>query len=197
MVIQDKEISIDRKANLWHICIFEKQIILTPVRVLFMKAKSKKKLCWNCEGSVSLQVENCPYCGVYVSPENEGKDNLFAPPYSSQLETKQDIPVPPYALNNTTAEETTSLQDDDLQESEDEKTSDEVVDQIKDFIQPMILLLAGTVFFIFGLTLLLFSHEGVFTLKWNGNYWFLYLLISLPMLGFGWITLQKIKDIDN
>jgi hypothetical protein len=161
-----------------------------------MKAKPKKKLCWNCEGNVSLQIENCPYCGVYVSPGNEDKENLFSPPYGPQVENKQDIPTPPYAVNSHTLEGSTTAQDSDLQETEDEKALDEIV-EIKHFIQPLVLLLAGSVFFIFGLTLLLFSHQGVFSLKWNGNYWFLYLLISLPMIGFGWIALQRMKDLDN
>ena len=29
---------------------------------------AKKKLCWSCEGRVAKEAENCPYCGVYLSP---------------------------------------------------------------------------------------------------------------------------------
>ena len=163
-----------------------------------MKAKPKKKLCWNCEGSVSLQAENCPYCAVYLSPGNETKeDDLYSPPYSSQNESNQGIPVAPYAINDKASNDKEFL-DAEVQETE-ENTLDEglYVDQIKHVIQPLTLLLAGSVFFIFGITLLLFSHQGVFSLKWNGAYWYLYLLVSLPMLIFGWVTLQRLKDIDE
>src|ERR1700722_8685985 len=48
-----------------------------------MSQKLKKKLCWNCDGSAALEVENCPYCGVYLSPLGAGgeeKEGIFAPP---------------------------------------------------------------------------------------------------------------------
>jgi hypothetical protein len=63
----------------------------------------KTKLCWNCEGSVSRTIENCPYCGVYLSPDSEsGKEDkaspaLYKPAYSPDpVQKEREIPKAPY-----------------------------------------------------------------------------------------------------
>lgn len=153
-----------------------------------MKTKPKKKLCWNCEGNVTLQAENCPYCGVYLSPGDEAKDHPFSPPYkNTQTEGNSEVPVAPYANQE---KESSPI-------SKEETELDQDKEQITTIVQPLALLLAGSMFFIFGLALLLFSHNGVFSLHWDGNYWYIYLLISLPMLGFGWMFMRNIKDVEE
>lgn len=50
-----------------------------------MSGEAKKKLCWNCEGLVALHLENCPYCGVYLSPTETATQSMssFDPPFPS------------------------------------------------------------------------------------------------------------------
>lgn len=153
-----------------------------------MNAKQKKKkLCWNCEGNVSIEAENCPYCGVYLSPTGNAEKDLHSPPYGkTQAETPIEVPASPYATQETVTT--------DAAKAELPEKSGESFDLMKNIIQPLLLLLAGSVFFIFGLALLLFSHNGVFTLRWNGSYWFLYLLLGVPMLFFGWLSLQQLRE---
>lgn len=145
-----------------------------------MSTTQKTKLCWNCEGSVSVELENCPYCAVYLGPP-EGGDDLLDPPYRMSEEGDQQAPAAPYALEEAA----------DEQVKEAAQTS---VDEVKTVALPLAFLSLGTVFFMFGLVLLLFSHQGVLTLHWNGHYWFIYLFTALPMLFLGWRALNKLES---
>ena len=115
-----------------------------------MVGPTKKKLCWNCEGSVSLQEENCPYCGVYLSPSvgeegmQEQIEELFDPPYRINEEGRSDVPTSPFPVEAN------------LQLAEEVRGND-----LKKIVLPLSMLLSGTVFFLFGLALFLFSRQGV------------------------------------
>ena len=65
---------------------------------------------------------------------------------------------------------------------------------LKEIVLPLLLLSAGSVFFLFGLVLFLFSSDGILTLEWNGHLWYAYFIISLPLTLFGWHTLQKFDN---
>lgn len=139
---------------------------------------TKKKLCWNCEGQVELDVENCPFCGVYLGPlpsrENGRTDSsLLTPPYKI-VETEEDSPLqPPYKQTSLS----TPLEN-------SEKAS--VLPIESGTLYALTFLSAGTLLFFFSLVLLLFSEEGTLTLRWNGKLWYCYLLSALPLLYLGW-----------
>lgn len=149
-----------------------------------MNAKTKppkKKLCWNCDGSVALEIENCPFCGVYLSPMNldsKSKDrDLFSPPYKISDSADERIPEPPY-------------------KQEEESVKSEPANRILDknqsaILLPLVLMLTGTQFFIFGFAMWLFAKNGWFSLQWNAAYWALYFIIGMTALLFGWRYLQK------
>lgn len=149
-----------------------------------MSKPVKSKLCWNCEGTVSLVEETCPYCGVSVIPATlDGTYDGFAPPYRSSGSQEEMSHESPY----------------DLREEEGKPSVVEEVavaevpgDEAKRAIFAVVALLAGSVFFLFGLVLVLFSQHGVFTLQWNANYWYFYLAFSLPLLILGWRVLSKL-----
>lgn len=155
-----------------------------------MTATPKKKLCWNCEASVALHEENCPYCAVYLGPASvsgdESQNDPLAPPYKIQVMEEEggELPEAPYA-----AEES--------EEDEVELEALEPTGDMKEVAIPTSLLLGGTVFFLFGLVLLLFSQDGVFTLRWNSEYWYLYQLAAVPMLYFGWRSLNQLGDHES
>lgn len=143
----------------------------------------KKKLCWNCEGRVTLTEEYCPFCGVYLSPSTlpEGADHQqhLAPPYKLVEDPSE---------NNLDDANDTDKDDQKLEISEEQEES------FKNTLLTIFCLLGGVIFFLFGLVLLLFSQQGVFTLQWKASYWIFYLLVSLPLLLIGWNKLKTLPD---
>jgi hypothetical protein len=158
--------------------------------------KVKKKLCWNCEGNAPYEAENCPYCGVYLSPmslgNQEGKQNLFAPPYKmSESKEDQEVPASPFVAKEAEKEAEEEAKAESNSSEEQPKAID---DGMKKILVSLILLLAGSVFLLFSIVLLLFSQEGVLTLHWDSGIWFIYLIAGLPMLFIGWRYLQNLRE---
>lgn len=152
------------------------------------RQSQKKKLCWNCEGTVSFHEETCPYCGVSVIPaflEGAGAD--FSPPYSKNHEQDLEVPKSPYDLSPNLDEE----------QPENSKTETEeiqpAVDDFKSSMAAVALLLSGSVLLLFSLVLALFSRDGVLTLQWDGTIWHIYLLVGVPLFLLGWRSLMKIE----
>jgi hypothetical protein len=63
-----------------------------------MSAVPKKKLCWNCEGNVAKDIDNCPYCGVYVHGAEVEEDARWNPSYQPDSTKMEDIPSPLYQV---------------------------------------------------------------------------------------------------
>ena len=66
-----------------------------------MKKTAKQRLCWNCEGSVAMTDETCPFCGVSVVPAtlDDGSNAGFIPPYQmGGVENR--VPLSPYAAHS-------------------------------------------------------------------------------------------------
>ena len=152
-----------------------------------MSETQKKKLCWNCEGRVSFKQENCPYCGVYLSPttEGDGKDANLIPPYKL-ASSEEEVSNAPYIAKNigsaSNAEKALSVEE------------DQPKDDIRNLIVTMAMLIMGSGLFLFAIILMLFSEEGSFVLRWQSDNWYIYLLLSLPMLFLGWRYLQNISE---
>lgn len=141
-----------------------------------MNTKTNKKLCWNCEGSVEKDAVQCLYCGVTLTPSDEDND-------SSSLNSASAIPHPPYTAGDNAPQN-------GLYSSETKqiKNSSNIIGLT------FTLLLSGIVLFLFSLMLLFFSNDGVLTLQWDSDYWFIYLLISLPFLLLGWKLLRPVDE---
>ncbi len=159
------------------------------------------RLCWNCEGDVETESESCPYCGVDLggdvrAPRETSQEFAPAPAYQPvNSEEENSIPEPAYhvnesrpsaisderwnsALNNAPAKEKMKAQ----------------VDDARNWLSPLVMLLTGSVFFLFGFVLFLFGEDGVFTLRWNANFSILYLVGAVPLLYYGWQSLQKLEE---
>jgi hypothetical protein len=151
-----------------------------------MNAPTKKRLCWNCEARVSLSEENCTYCGVYLSPATfpglQQEDDIPAPMYKPEGETS--IPKSPYG---EMFEEHSSHKSSQTSHQQLPAAPELIFEPLKSVALSLGLLLGGSIFFLFGLILFLFSAEDTFTLQWNASYWYVYLLLSAPMLYFGWL----------
>jgi hypothetical protein len=145
-----------------------------------MEKNKKNKLCWNCEGRVAMDAENCSYCAVYVGPalnsEEEVQDHEIAPPYKF-IEAQE----------NTLLEEAKIA----IHHAPQENSSSE---GSKQFVLPLAFLVTGSVFCLFGLVLFLYSEQNFFTLSWKSKYWFVYVLLSLPLLVLGFNALNKLDN---
>ncbi len=149
-----------------------------------MSTAPKKKLCWNCDGRVSMQEENCPFCGVYLSPVFSGQEedkNSIAPPYRL-VTTEEEVHKAPYAVD-----------DEDSSKSEgNEAVLSEESMSVQQTIMTMAFLFAGSILLFFGSLLMIFSENGYLTLRWNGEFWYLYLALSMPLMFLGWRGLSKL-----
>lgn len=153
-----------------------------------MNKTPKNKLCWNCEASVSVTAEVCPYCGVSVVPATlDGTGHVL--PYKMSSANDKAIPPPPYAQEDQEDKDESAEQS-----SEDDEEVDVPVDQFKNILLALLLLLGGSIFFLFGLMLVLFSQNGTFTLQWDSSYWYIYSALSLPLLFIGWRVLLKLDE---
>jgi len=153
-----------------------------------MSAVPKKKLCWNCDGNVSIAMDNCPYCGVYLQPEEE---RTFWNTSSSQK--TQDLPAPVYKIHEPEEQvEEASLETEVEEEAPVSETLFSFA-KIKQDTFAALFLMSGSLFFLFSVLLLLFSQDGKLTLEWSGDLWIYFLIVSTPLLYFGWKSLQKIE----
>ena len=115
----------------------------------------------------------------------------LAPPYKIPTQSNGKAPAAPYQPHKAQEEVESSANEEAEKET---AQSDANIKDLKTVILPLILLLAGSVFFIFGAALYLFSYNGVFTLQWEADYWIYYLILAIPMLAFGWKMLENVKD---
>jgi hypothetical protein len=149
-----------------------------------MSTKTKKKLCWNCEGETLITATQCPFCGVsleVVAMENQKSKDPFSPPY--KLTSSKDVPASPYTAPS---------------QAEEEPEEKSFSNDPKSLILSVAFLLSGAAFALFGLILWLFADQtGHLNLRWNAEYWFVYLLLSLPLLYLGWKAVQQTQETDK
>ena len=167
-----------------------------------MSAVPKKKLCWNCEGNVARNIDNCPYCGVYLhASELEEENNSWNPSYRPSSKT-EEIPTPIYQMQEEDDEGESQEHDIHYEQESSEKKEETfawgaLFEQLKRDLFPTLFLMAGSVFFLFGIVLLLFSQNGTLTLQWQWGYSFYFLGAAIPLIGFGWKYLQQLESISE
>jgi len=159
-----------------------------------MATTKKQKLCWNCDGRVSLEQEDCPFCSVYLSPTAEAGDEdeqySLAPPYrptsqdDDHIQAQKSIPQSPFASQATAVPEAST----DIVDEPDHKPG------IKEMALTMILLSAGSLFFLFSIFMFLFGRNGTFSLRWETEYWYIYAFLAIPLMYFGCRGLAMLKD---
>jgi hypothetical protein len=152
-----------------------------------MSAVPKKKLCWNCEGNVSREVDNCPYCGVYLQGTELEEDSIWNPSYRPSPDKTEEIPSPLYIQEHQR----------EIEEENSEKLGNEplnwplLFNQFKKDVFPLLFLMMGSVFFLFGVVLLLFAQNGTLTLQWQGHHSLYFLLFAFPLIIVGWKYMQE------
>jgi cation transport ATPase len=165
-----------------------------------MNTAVKKKLCWNCEGNVSRDALNCPYCGVYLHREEDREEDFesdeesvppHSPPYDFASHQKQDttIPTPPYP-----SQQEPGVRIDPKNGSKKEASWMKTSTDWPRVMIPLVLLMAGSVFLLFALFIALFSQNGFLTLSWSVNTWIVFAVAAFPMLYLGWRSLRQLKE---
>jgi hypothetical protein len=151
-----------------------------------MSALPKKKLCWHCEGNIDKNLDNCPFCGVYIHSPESNESESWKPPFTLKVVAK----------NNESEED-----DDDVETSAVTSEKDSLLflqsksfAEIKNEVIPMLLLFIGSCFLLFGAVLLLFSHNGTLTLQWKSEYASYFLLVGIPALFIGFLCLGREKE---
>jgi hypothetical protein len=143
-----------------------------------MKPVDRQKMCTNCDGRIPYEATQCPYCFSSVQADTTGPSSknqsiqesltsLYAPPYKSGSPSEPEERRP-----SAKAEEGTLA------------LKNEEPAEIQGF-WPIFLLSVGANLFTLGILQFFFSESGVVKLEISSGYWFLFLLMSIPMCYFG------------
>lgn len=157
-----------------------------------MAQNQRSKMCPNCEGSVAYEVSICPYCGNSVFDKNANSasqktsDNAKSMSYEETLASLYPPPYKPKVMDNDSTFEKEEV-------SSVAQVKEEVEELPRNNLVPTMLFWIGINILVFSLILLVFSKDGFLYLKWNASFWYLYSLISLPLLYFGFKGLSSIK----
>ena len=150
-----------------------------------MKAKPKKKLCWNCEGSVARTLGNCPFCGVYLNPEEEAEiaeTEALKAPYVPRATAEESVPEAPY------------IQPVAKQAALPSEALERATPSPLKAALPLTFLMSGVISALFAFLLFFFASDGKLTLQWDADFWPFYALAALPLLFAGWKTLDSLPE---
>ena len=108
--------------------------------------------------------------------------SLYKPPYTPN---QKGFGVPSYQEESLSSYEDTTMSY--------ESSEDTASQKVEVGLWPLLFLSVGMHLLTLGLILFFFSDQGKLTLEWNSYYWFVYCLLSTPLLMFGWKLLQNNK----
>lgn len=185
-----------------------------------MRTKDKGKMCPYCEGTVPIDALECKYCGSSFARKattsayqtEDSLASLYEPPYAPTRKK------PSYGIPEQEATSAPTMHD-PMADYEDEPTvaiprspprpakaprkapgrqratknkeedNQEEIESMQ--IGSLLLLSLGGHLFTLAWLLFFFSDHGKLVLEWKSRYWFIYLLISLPLLYKGWKKLSE------
>lgn len=163
-----------------------------------MGFNDRQKICSHCDGRIAIEADTCLYCGTPLTQEKAPE-----PKHSESLSIQQSLDslYPPPYPNRNTAQMKTDKEFTGKFKTPPKETSFSgmsfpnqtapVKEQGKSSFIPILMALLGSNLFILGLMQGLFSEGGFLRLEWNSDYWFVFCLISIPMLYLG---MKKNKD---
>jgi|GEM_PF-4005143 len=129
-----------------------------------MKPNEPQKLCPNCDGRIAKDISKCPYCFTVQQSASKNISALYTP--SSYSEKPIDS-----AKKISSIEEHTSTEQGAC-------------------FWPVFFLTLASHLFTLGVLQFLFSTHGMIYLEINGKFWFLMVLISLPLF---YTSLKKLS----
>lgn len=148
-----------------------------------MKPKKRKKLCYNCDGEIDVDVIVCPFCAADLREEKPEQryESYITHVDASRHGQQASVHGADLSIDESLEEDSLNLDD------EEETTSKQKA------ILPTVLFTLGVQLCLLSVLMLLFSHKGVVLLKWDARYWFFYLAVSAPLIFFGYRSIQKIQ----
>lgn len=177
-----------------------------------MKPKKRQKLCYNCEGEVDLDVIVCPFCAADLRAEKpELSRSSFSPAVTSVKQLHAENSLYPSSFNRSSQQEAPPVRQQEappIAIAEEEITQESFyeedasnISKMKDLwnekagkslVLSLFLFTLGVQLFLLGVLFVLFSQGGVMILKWDASLWFLYIFASIPLLLFGYRSLNKL-----
>lgn len=162
-----------------------------------MNTKTHKKLCWNCDGYVHIYEIQCPYCAADLSDYACDKAKERNAPLSDSIEEvkekiQEEVPKPAYQSSYGHFEELPKHIESAPKEFEIKEEKD-----VENPLAALLLLLPGSVLFLLGLSMILFSGDGYLTFKFKSKFWYFYLVGSLPLLLLGYRALFSNKQVEK
>lgn len=176
-----------------------------------MKPVDKQKMCPHCEGRIAYEAEICPYCAQEQANEKAFQSQTPLFQNQSLQDSLTSLYTPPYSgkrplFTQSEPQSTTPFKENSMYKN---VTDEKFQDPLKAFgaaasipeteqkegessLWPTVFMVAASNFFILGLLQLFFSEEGLLKLEWDGSYWFIYCLISLPLFYLG---VKKMKSL--
>ncbi|WP_213317988.1 phage holin family protein [Chlamydiifrater volucris] len=155
-----------------------------------------KRLCWKCEGSVSIHVAQCPYCSAFLQdPPVSGSafsSCHLSPeaPQESGLEDSSGL----FSVSSSDWDSVLSTENRGYSEEHSARTdSDNRPVDWREAV-PFVMTTAGLGLTMFSLLLFLFSKDGVLTLSWNKSAMMYCLLVGAPVLYKGYKMLSSEKS---
>ena len=151
-----------------------------------MKPIDRQKMCTNCDGRIPLDVYQCPYCFMQLPVENQNQGGLFKQQNNS--ENASSLYPPPYATKFSADHEEKKGMYKTVSASVDKDpvaSLNQLESEEKQVFWPILLLsLAGNLLTL-GLLQFFFSERGVVHLEISASYWFLLILLSVPLFYLG------------
>jgi hypothetical protein len=186
-----------------------------------MHSKERQKMCTNCDGRIPLDASICPYCAADLknssTPARSNNSKEFQHHQSLQ-DSLTSFYTPPYGKNSTLFNQGSEKKEDTLfnkieppREPMVEKrfnhssssfgtpsipvdsSAEHLVDEGKSSFWPILFLSVGANLLMLGLLQLFFSDQGFLRLEWDSSYWFVYCLVALPLVFFGFKKANVLK----
>lgn len=123
-------------------------------------------------------AEPAPELSSFSSPFDSNQENYFL----SEQNLQPGVSSTPQEAHSSSHARPTTLQN----------NSSSMNNVSKLTLRALLLLLPGAIFLLFAMILILFSQDGHLSLQWNAKYWFVYLVVSAPMLYIGFKTLSQL-----
>jgi len=169
-----------------------------------MKPVDRQKICSHCDGRIAVEAEHCPYCGTISAPPVEmaaptplfdhqsiqdSLTALYTPPYSNQsssiMKSDKEKNKPKQVFKESHENQlNASLGKFNYSQGSINVDSEEKVEEKSSF-GPLLFLLLGGNLLIIGLLQFFFSEGGILRLEWDSKYWFIYCLLAIPAIYFG------------
>lgn len=148
------------------------------------------KLCIFCHAQVAMELKVCPFCRASFDKMYSGEEKsepIVKKKILSPNESITSLYPPPYQPKMEKIEE-------EIESKQEEVIVKKSSSNKLSLYWPILLFSIGMQLLVLGFFLLLFSKEGSLFLRWNSHFWYLYIILSLPMLGMGYKLFSNVEQ---